>query len=506
MGFSAARAASFNNKVRQEKHLYFNSSTAAASLLVELTRLTTRSDVAIKKADQIYEKCSDGAIEIIASQLLLFFDELEGKDKLERYTRLLSLIWEEPVTTPVMALACLCLTLPNHDILNGIWEYCKKELLPKAKLRNIDAILVTNIIRSKHDFETARPYVLKRNASKIEQHNYIMLGGEADLFHIIRNFLSTIYKNPLTPGQLTTHTTEIRESLTRLFDNDLPGDVKTFDDEVSDIIQNMRLLEQIVLDLQNEFILKISKSILEELNVKTSELENSKKRLSIEQGTKLGNATITIREIGRDLYNLLYEKEGGLINNAGNQLFKQFEKFDDFDNKFIAKKIRNLKAEWEKILKAKELSTKYQITIKRWKTGSQFKKPQINRSHTNNSNDIWIYCDSFIEGSLYDTLLNVFHASMTIEDPFTSEANKGLGFKAHLWWNIEKTNKFLIFKTANASENKEVSLNQKVNIASLERVGGSIKIKTGKKINKTTFLIFTELSIPLYSYFLKEKK
>jgi hypothetical protein len=87
---------------RQEKHLFLNNSTAATSLLLELTRLTTSTDVTIKKAKVVEEFHSDAAIEMIASQLLLFLDELKLQEKCDRFIHLLQLIWTRPEVAPII--------------------------------------------------------------------------------------------------------------------------------------------------------------------------------------------------------------------------------------------------------------------------------------------------------------------------------------------------------------------------------------------------------------------
>ena len=479
---------------QQEKRIILGSSTAAASLLVELTRLTTRADVTMKKAEKVAPDHPDAAIEMVASQLLLFLDELSSQEKLERFKKLLAYIWSRSDETEATSLAGLCFTLVDIDILEELWKICTNDLLPKQRLGNLDATLALNFVRSKYEFETGVPYKLSENASDEEKQNFIMLGVAHGMKQTVSSFLVNLYRNPSNENQLNAHSTDIKKRL-----SDLTG--KTLDDSVikdlvEEIIQDMELIEQILRDLQSNIILQRQNEKLDELSKATSQLK----------GLHLTCGSNDLMEIAKLLENLLYgnQTQKGLVSEVGKKIFRQFQNSDEFDNKLIAGMVRAIRRRWSDILAVKEADEKNAIAAKRWrKSNGEIIKPIIYCSANDSLQGIWLYCDSFIREVLEDTLCNVFHASELIQDPFndTIGANE---LKAHLWWRIEKDGNYAVLTTANATANQRIDLRQNANIAGLERAGGRIKVDL-KEISKYLTIAYTKIHIPLHSHFIKEE-
>lgn len=478
---------------RHEKRIVLGSSTAAASLLMELTRLTTRADVTMKKAEKVASDHPDAALEMVASQLLLFLDELSSQEKMERFKKLLAYIWSRSDETEATSLAGLCFTLVDIDILEGLWKICRNDLLPKQHIGNLDATLASNFVRSKYEFETGVPYKLSENASDKEKQNFIMLGVSHGMKQAVSSFLVNLYRNPSNENHLSAHSTEIKKRLSDLMEKDFDDNAKRH--LVEKIIKDMELTEQILRDLQSNLIIQEQEEKLDELSNVTNELKNYLKK-----AYDLPEKTATLLE------KLLYgnRKQQGLVTAAGEEMFRQFCDTDEFDNKFIAIMVRGIQQKWREFVNVKKVEGENKIAVERWlHINNEVITPVICCSKNDSLVGIWLYCDSLIRGVLEDTFKNVFHAKGKIQDPFRNE-NKEDDLQAHMWWRIENDGNFALLTTANASANKKISLQQNANIAGLERAGGKIGEIEIEEISKDLLIAYTEIRIPLHSHFIKE--
>lgn len=477
---------------RQEKQILLGNSNAAASLLVELTRLTPRADVTMKKAEKVAATHPDAAIEMVASQLLLFLDELSAQERRERFEKLLTFIWARSDITEATSLAGLCFTLVDIDILGDIWKICRDNLLRSKRLGNLDATIVTNILRSKYEFETKEPYKLPAEANEIEITNFIMLGVGSGLKHAISSFLVNLYRNPSNENHLSAHSTEIRKRLYILQNNNLDDTAKK--ETIERVIQDIELAEQIFLDFQRNLVIQGENCKLNELSSYILKLKESYSEYGINVSMKIANS----------LEKLLYgnQTQEGLVTEFGKIIFRQFQNDDEFDNRLISEMGRLIRQRWHDIIAGKESDKKNTIAAKRWRTNNnEIIKPLIACSTNDSFQGIWLYCDLFVREVLQDTVCNVFHASKLIRDPFNNKVST-IGHEAHLWWHIEKDKNYALVTMANATANQKIVLREKTSISGLEHAGGWIEFDF-EKINDD-LICFTKIHIPLHSHFIKE--
>jgi hypothetical protein len=497
---------------RKEKSLAIDNSTTATSLLLELTCLTTRSDVAIKKAKQIENYNPEASLEIVSCQLLLFLDELGHKEKLNRYIFILETICSQTISTDVTALCGLCFTLADHELIKELWKHLAENILKKKRIKNLDAIITINIINSRYTFITKEKYVIRNDANEIERDNYILSGGATGLHRIVHHFLETLYRNPTKPDRRNAHTTEIRTRLINLKNLNTSISLEIILDRIKEVFHDMKLVEQIFLDLQNELIVKSSVEYMAVFTSQINQLEILTNILSSKIDEK---STIhQIISLTNIILNSLYgrqqrvsENEEGLLEIIGNQLFKYFQSNKDIDNGFVAKQSRSIRRRWPDILAAKAASKKNEQAMSRWSDDNgNIIYPEILCSEGEKIDEIWLYCDTYISHIIEDTLSNVFHASCLVFDPWDIDSvqKEGTHKKAHLWWRIEKNKNYVNLKTANASENQMVSLQQTVNIAGLERSGGSIQVDI-KENRYEQNVVYTTLRLPLAVSFIKEE-
>lgn len=491
---------------RKEKHLFLNNSSSAASILLELTRLTTSADVIIKKAKSVAVNYPDAAIEIIASQLLLFLDELNLQHQSERFIQLIQLIWIRPDATQAMSLAALCFTLADHEVLKKIWNFCKVELLPKQRLGNLDSTIAAYILRSRFAFVTKEQYQLPENACDIERHNYIMLGGGGSLRSVVRNFLAALHRNPAKHNQISTHTNEIRLRLVALSEITAQTETQKIQVSIFEVLQDIRQVEQIFLHVRSELIAEIKDVDLRKLSDHACQLEIELEHLNDNENQK-NNTVNSINNMGQALHLLLYGEKEGLVKKVGNQFFKHFKGSDDIDNNFVANIVRSIRQNWPDSLCKKRFVQHNENSSLRWQRHDKsIITPDIFCSTNAMLEELWLYCDSFVRLSLEDTLANVYHAIEKIKDPWFDSSTEGTsgGAEAHLWWRVERDENYAMFKTANASANQKISLKQTVNFAGLERAGGSIADVEIKNDSRGVGIAYISLRIPLHAAFIKE--
>ena len=508
---------------RKEKVINVNNSTAATSLILELTRLTARSDVALKKIKHIEALYSNGevgeayldaAIEVIACQLLLFPDELTSRDKRERYIKLLDLIWSRSYSTTAMSLAGLCFTLVDHTLLDydnllGIWEYCRTVRLKNDVLRNYDAILAVYMLYSRLNLKkNNEEYKLHENASDVELENYVLLGlrKSSRVINIIGKFLKNVYMNPSNPHQFDVHSSETRKKLNELIDIKIENITPEL---VTHVIDNIKLLEKIVLDLNEEEIAKFTIGDKNQFQSLIDEF-NSESKIVFEV-----NSFDKLQKLANDIFSFLYI-DNNLVLKTANQ-FLLCLKTGDYDNNFINNTVISIRKDWEKVVASKERMQHNWANDKLWKNkdGSLI-KPDILFSSDRNQLPIWLYYHASVRDVLKDTLLNVYHVShekqkqadeyensnnneftpIKINDPWLRQDDSLL---AHMWWEIKVEGDFAIVTIANMTENKDISLGPKSTITMLECFDGRIDCKVENNI------AFTSVRIPLYSYFIKHK-
>lgn len=487
---------------RIEHELSVQTSTAATALLLELTRLTTRPDITLKKAKLAAAASKPAAIEIVAAQLLLFLDELTVQQKRERFAMLLKLIWAEPIATHATSLAGLSMALVDEEIIKSVWSYCRTKLLPVNHIGNLDTVLAINVLRCRYEFITKTHYCLDDNANDIERSNYVMLGENQTLRRAIRDFLD-IYRNPNVGSALCAHQAELQTKL-----NGILGRLEAYgqDQSVSDVallLRDVRRVEQIIINLTKELVVRLENGELDTLSRYVTEAETL-----LGESRTIGSRASSILQLLRDLRIFLYgdSKNIGILRGIVDQLFKHYKDKDDLDNELIGQSVRRVRGSWNSLVTAKEADIGDGDKLrKRWrdKDGDVI-EPDIRRSDFECMGSTWLYHDSFINKVVEEALCNVFHASQKIVDPWKTPTDSAEE-TAHLWWRASITDDHLLIQVKNATGNLKIKLKQTVNIAGLERVGGHISAKV-EQHPSIGGIAYTVVHIPIYKAFIKESR
>lgn len=419
-----------NESSQDEKHLNPNDSTAATAILMKLTRLTTRADVTMKKAKQLEFNYPDAAIEMIASQLLLYLDELTPQEQKERFIKLLDLIWQRTDITAATSLAGLCFTFADREIIKEVWGYCSSELLSKNELGNLDAILATNILCSRNTFATKHDYRLPVNCSENALHNFIML-GRGNTPQVIREFLVTLLRNPSKHNEINSHTTEVKSRLVNLSQTDAE---KISANQIENVRQDMQNVEQILTQINKQQIAKVP-----DLSILQQHINNFNKTEDAD-----------IKASAKCICDFLYggETTKGLINETAEIFLLNANKIEDLDDRLIGVSRRNVLRDWKRIITDKNKTRQ----IKRWLTpdGKDIIDPIMVQSDNPIFKLRWVFCNTFVKGLLDDIFSNVYHTQLEevdkespgkyvqpqkITNPLLQTVN--LSKKtAHLWWRV----------------------------------------------------------------------
>jgi hypothetical protein len=115
------------------------------SIAAEIAGATTRKDYPLRTARQALSAPDridpETALEILATQLLLFQDSLSAADRAERLDLLLELLWTQPEASISTALAGM-ITLVDGTLVEEVWKSCM-ELIESKGFPNEDTILVS---------------------------------------------------------------------------------------------------------------------------------------------------------------------------------------------------------------------------------------------------------------------------------------------------------------------------------------------------------------------------
>lgn len=484
----------------KEKRLKFIASTPAAALLMELTRLTPRADVALKKSTILFNRSfNDGSLEIIATQLFLYMDELTDKEILDRCKRLLEWLWKKEEPTEFTALTGLVFFIIDDRFIHLLWRYTQ-EFLKNNYIGNLDATIIVSHLCKKHEIITNEKYLLCKQSTKMEVHNYILLDRQVELRKYINVLLSLFISNPYRPDQVNVHKTDFKCALESIVKGDGNDSKRKY---VSDSIIR---LSNILYKLSNDcFVFNFA--------------VDEKGRLD----GFLDANDLFIVEKACSAYEYLYDNEKGLIKKVIESLFFSVNNSMDFSNLIdydlfnheewgliVEEKINDYK---EKQISCDEIKTWVYIKngeneIIRWNKSV----PSIKHSKTILANEIWFYCDHFFKEAIRDIMANVLYASATyredenkkyigeIKDPFRN--NLSAIEYANMWWTVDDESDYMVFKTANATENRSIEFRQHKSFECVERAGGKIANPIIEKSRDEKYAIaITKLYIPKITLF-----
>jgi len=447
--------------VAQENPLFLNDSTAVASVSIELTRLTTRSDVALSKAQLIGDKSVNAAAEIVACQLLLFLDEFDYWKKRERYQFLLKTIWEAWPESAVTGLVPLCFALLDHELLDDVWTDCHSNLLRKHVCRNSDALIATNILLHRREFIRNKSYELADDATAEEEQNYVLL-GRGELPSILGRFVSLV-GSPSAACSVSSHVGVFLGTLDKLIKG--MSDAKTAHRDLAFVQQQAKEMGEVVDALVGERVVLVE-SDRERCISKINAVCDAISHLVDLSGTELLTRLNTdVSPHLSELRDLAFGNNSPDVLSAKvyTSLAKEIAR-GTLIVELLNDEMRQVLDRWEDTVTSKQ----YILGLDSWS-----RKPRIRCAVESKwTRGMTVYWDRNVKSVLRDIMNNVLYRSKEIENPWLPS---GSSRKADLWWNVSmKENKMLIIAFENATASRSFLLKYTPSQAGLERVGGSI--------------------------------
>lgn len=464
-----------NDSEEASHRVTHQTSTGMVAAAMEISRATPRSYYALEKARKMVA-CygSRVGIEMLSAQILLFIDELGYWDRIDRFRELIVLLCGSEEDSDATAMAGLCLTLVDDDLVPDLWLWFKKEVLCRDRVRLLDARITAEALRSRFNGLASMPQDhLSPNPSEQERYNYSVMFSDASFRHNIASVIEIV-----GASHREVHNMGLSACLKELSDaskgNDHPRSVRRLKNAkqiLEDLQDTLRLLDPHLsrIYLEDELSPKADAEIVHQhiLNAPVTAPGSEDRFLSdIPQWV----ATIE-REILQEgnAASLARRYRAGLVRTTNPTIAKDL---------FLSELVMQVRdVEWSKIVQAK--LDRGRPVCSRWVVEGEKKVSRLRPSIESGNNGTWgkeasVYFDRYVTHCLFETLANCVHAPNDISNPWLSSAEEPSGLKATMWWRLKLDGRFLEVEFINACDKKEVILSPTEARAGLERVGGEL--------------------------------
>ena len=477
--FNSHRFCIYPNMPDDATHsILHQNSTSLAAAIMEITRSTPRSYYALEKTRKIVGVYGPRiGIEIISAQLLLFFDELDYWDRLDRFQELLTLMWQCKEDSDETALAGLCLSLASDDLLADLWKWFKRELIREIQVPILDARIVADLLRHRFNrLPEMNDDKLSVTPTEEERYNYLVMfpdmtfrHGVAQLFEIVGETYREIHNMGLSAC--------LKEIENAIDQTDHQRAVRRYD-EAKLIIED---LADALATLNLQFCCEDDKCPL------YPEQDAKNLRDLLESGTELekgvGDGNSFFIELGKWAEQAKFKilapsSQDSLACRYRSQLVMTTNTMEAM-NSFLSELVgRVCGEEWREIVEAKLNNNKN--VCSQWLTEDRRElndnKPTIEGGNTGKwQNEVSVYFDRHVRHCVFEVLTNCVHAPLSIANPWKlSDMSDGMGLHATMWWKISADDCFMKITIINACSKKEFILAPTEASSGLERVGGEV--------------------------------
>lgn len=453
------------------------SSTGLTAAIMEITRSTPRSYYALEKTRKIVGSYGPlVGIEIISAQLLLFFDELDYWDRLDRFQELLALMWQCKEDSDETALAGLCLTLADDDLLADLWQWLKQELICRVKVSILDARIVADLLRHRFNrLPEMENDKLSETPTDEERYNYLVMfpdmsfrHGVAQIFGIIGETHREIHNMGLSAC--------LKEIESSISHNDYTRSVRRYNEAkqaIEDLAEALDKLNlQFCCDDDNKYSLNPEQDArnLRELRDSGVEPEKGKEDVFSNALGKWVEQTKLQILAPNNAQSLACRYRSQLVMTT-NPLVA----INSFLSEFVGRVCND---EWREIVQAKINNSR--DVCSQWLTEGRKepndKTPSIEGGNTERwPNEISIYFDRYVRHCIFEMLTNCVHAPVDMVNPWKSpDLSDDKGLHATMWWKIFVDSHFMEIAIINACNKKEIILAPTEASSGLERVGGEV--------------------------------
>lgn len=441
--------------------------------IIELTRLTHRSDIALK-----WEVKPEASLEakllILASTLVSFRNQFNSREQIKYYSAIIRVLWKVKKNSAASSLACLLLIDMDTKILS---ELLATLIVPKIKSDPIES----------EDFSVALFLLAKQSLSLLidEKPNTVLKGnlrkcGFLDgYFNYVSDFFDSVgWSNG------TWHYQSLRKSIIKFETLDPNLINESIWQEVYASVEVLRSISfkleaigdhlqmaEIQLDLRPANDAEQLQCLASELNA--AAINQSKNDLSITSKKVHGSlfgASGTNKAIMKKYRDaLLFSIKSGAADVA-----------------ILGDAIEQFTQNWEAYLREKE------VGYRNWspKDTSKPKIPVIFQAESSEWDfNGFVYFDKNVVGAITDTLQNISYSNRAINCPW----GKANPYKADAWWKITAEESTITIHFANGVRtNAPISVSSKKIFETIETCGA--KVHAPEVVGK---VCYTRITLPL---------
>ena len=463
--------------------VHHKTSTGMVSGIMEITRATTRQFYAIDKAIVMSSVYGPGiALEILSAEILLFIDELSYWDKVDIFASLLTYLWQNTEDEDVTALAGLCITLIDDDILLELWPKYKHECIQVSQVQTVDAWIVTDYLRKRYNgLPIGAQDECSDQPTSEERYNYSLMFSDGTfrynisrIFDIIGVSHRAIHNMGLSAclGEIATASTA----------NDLQLVVRRFKEAkriIYSLIEALQAIDYQFTDQYGDYLpypvrdIKIIEMLLNE-----------------EPYLSPNNSDETIKAIAgwanKVRVRIIDENSQESFANRYRNYFVYIPSSNLAVNAFLNSITTKLTSnEWKKIVSNRRETRK--TFDERWISDEAL--PIIEGANTSKwpEAEIQIYFDRYVKHCIYEVLLNCLHVNEDVQNPWLPPITNSTGtaIKATMWWRLNIVNSYIEIEFVNSCFKDHIVLNPTEALSGLERVGGEVRCYVVEKMMNT---------------------
>lgn len=471
-------------------------STSLAAIVVELSRLTTKADTALSKTVKLDAErttsperstlYTQAIIEIICSQLILFFDELTYWQKLDRYLALLRVVWTTSTADRATSLAGLSFALIDDELSHKLWQQCSSTLFDSVIFGNTDAILCAQIITSRAHISKSKTAVGVAQLTEAARQNSLMLSNSESYRRTIVNIFTVI---GFRGG--ASHETDLLSYLSQL-SKPLPKAESTIPASearrlLTALLGALEFLSDLILASNTHYSAPDVRRDCESIRALINQLDDHHRG---DRGYLLDWATAArVVVFGNgDRASLAYRYQTYFFRKISPNLPVA---------SFLQPEIDELYSGWRRIFTEKRRQGGIAGCFAEANSGVE---PIV---HCATSDDMQFNGEAFFDGTIRDAirdiLTNVVHSSGPIGNPWREGP-----VTAHMWWHatIDSDSGFLCIEFANGAVDPHFRLKSTAATAGVFRIGGTYNMSTEQKGFGT--LVVLSVKIPLSGTLVRE--
>jgi hypothetical protein len=388
-------------------------------------------------------------------------------------------MWEISPESKITALAALCLTLVDEELVEDVWVHCQSRLLAAKPILNVDTVLAVNILLSRRRIWTKREYLLDRAANQAERANYILLDAHSGAVKQFRSRLGNCFAL-VGVSRGASHTTAFRKNIEVISNQIVPFT----------LVEHVRQTGQRLADILDDF--EVGTLYVDSSHDFSASASNIRKAVDRFGAAGEPSLPAQVREGAYALHDAVFgDHEKSLLRGLGREFLREV-KARELRSAFLDDEKRDILRRWTDIVTQKQRQSVWSEPGSGRITQPSF----LCATDSPWGQDAPLYYDRLVRQAVQDTLANVVHTRSRLSNPW-GQANSRM---AHMWWRIDIKDHYLVLETANATGSKLIQLRPSLGIAGLERIGGCIVTEPLEGKNA----IVTRLCIPLPTTFIGE--